>query len=147
MHTLSLPCANIFGGKYRYSEDLLKLASMTVPSPSAFWPPYHTPIRINNLSPLLVNHPDQTFVLEGLKYGFRIGFNHAHQPHSHSRNHLSSGLQPHVVRELITSELADWSVTTSSFQNSPCQPNGPCAEATPEQQVLPHCGPVPLSRS
>ena len=90
----SLPCANIFNGRYRYLEDLMQLSAAATPSQDLRWPQYHTPIEMDRLSVLLTSHPNQAFaayIHQGLTHGFRIGFNSSStQLQSCSSNHPSA---------------------------------------------------------
>ena len=109
-HPVSLSCANIMAGHYRYTSDLLQLASTTLSHPTTPWPQYRSPVRVDLLQPFLDSHPDQpfaTYIQEGLLHGFRVGFNH-NQPNLQSsrRNHPSARNRPHVVSEKLASEVA-----------------------------------------
>ena len=105
----TLPPANIVNGKYRYTEDLLKLEAMAPPQPVANWPQYVSPIKIDYLSPFLNSHPDQafaTYIRHGLHDGFHIGFNYQLvQPQCRGGNHMSARAQPHIIREKLSAEL------------------------------------------
>lgn len=110
--TISLSCANIVNGQYRYIGDLLSLASVATPPATLRFPEYHTPICIQweKLIPFLACHPDQTFaayILNGLTSGFRIGFDpQKTQLKSHHTNHPSSLANKNVVQERISSEIS-----------------------------------------
>lgn len=106
---LFLPCANIVGGRYRYTNELLSLATAVAPQPRT-WPRYSSPVRVELLHPFVAAHPDQayaTYIADGLSNGFRIGFNHRQAPlRSRRRNHPSCQSNPRVVSERILSELS-----------------------------------------
>ena len=109
-NTISLPCANIIQGRYRYIDDLVQLATVSTHSPVYPWPRYHTPIQLQNLSPFLACHPDQAFasyIYNGLTAGFRIGFGQeSTRLRSRDSNHPSSLSNRAVVEERITAEVA-----------------------------------------
>ena len=110
VHPMSLPCANINGGHYRYRDELLALASAVAPQPAPMWPRYHTPVQLDLLHPYLIAHPDQAYanyIAEGLKNGFRIGFSYQSAlPTSRTANHPSCRARPTVVSERIAAELS-----------------------------------------
>ena len=58
--SISLPCASIVNGRYRYMDDLLRLLAGSTSHVDHGWPRYCTPIRVDNLCPFLASHPDQT---------------------------------------------------------------------------------------
>ena len=94
-HSFSLSCASMVNGCCRCTDDLLQLATATVPQPGHCWLSYHTPIQVDQLVPFLNSHPDTafaTYILDGLTIGFRIGFNYRHcSLHSRGSNHPSTG--------------------------------------------------------
>ena len=145
---ISLPCANIFNGRYRYLEDLMQLSAAATPSQDLRWPQYHTPIEMDRLSVFLSSHPDQAFaayIHQGLTHGFRIGFNSSFtQLQSRSSNHpsaLANGsidiLQPHALVS-CTDAKRSWHGTTAT--DVPCQLAQPLPHSsslTDEEQVRP----------
>ena len=110
--TISLPCANILHGQYRYTNDLLALASAVAPKPkpATQWPRYHTPIQLSLLQPYLDAHPGQSYaayIAQGLKDGFRIGFDYrCRQLKPCRKNHPTCLAKPSVVTERVAAELA-----------------------------------------
>lgn len=107
---MALTCANIVRGQYRYTSDLLALASAVAPQQATLWPRYHTPIQLNVLQPYLESHPDRayaTYIADGLRDGFRIGFDYrTRQLNSRRRNHPSCLAKPSTVKERILAEVA-----------------------------------------
>lgn len=108
---ISLACANIVNGHYRYTEDLLELAETSAPPHvHHHWPRYQTPIQVDSLIPFLSSHPDTAFanyIQEGLISGFRIGFNPAlSQLRSQVSNHPSVLANKRIVDERIAAEVA-----------------------------------------
>ena len=106
----SLPWANITDGHYRYTSDLLTLASMRPPQRITQWLHYHTPVRIDLLEPYLDAHPDRlyaTYMAEGLRHGFRIGFTYRRAQIDQSRrtHHPFCNENPQVVSERIQAEV------------------------------------------
>ena len=74
------------------------------------WPHYHTPVRIDLLEPYLDAHPDRlyaTYMAEGLRHGFRIGFTYRNAQIDQSRrtHHPSCNENPQVVSERIQAEV------------------------------------------
>ena len=110
LDSFSLPCANIARGCYRYTDDLLALASASASSPQLTCPHYRSPVRMDALAPFLEAHPDQAFAAytsEGFRTGFRIDFRHGFaQLKSRKRNHPSCRSNPSVVEEKLRVELA-----------------------------------------
>lgn len=106
---ISLPHANIFHGRYKYMDDLMKLETTSTPATDFGWPRYHTPIHVNRLLPFLASHPDQAFaayIYHGLTSGFRIGFSHSTtQLQSRSSNHPSALANTSIVQERIMAEV------------------------------------------
>ncbi len=106
---LSLPCANIEGGVYRYIDDLHALTSRVSPQVIYPWTRYHTPIALEYLRPFLLSHPDQGagIISNGLSHGFHVGFDHHRQQLRSSRhNHPSAYANPAVVDERLAAEVA-----------------------------------------
>ena len=61
-----------------------------------------TPLRVSEWEKLLLPHPDRQFVLDGMKKGFRIGFNYL----SKTRVTMKSAYQhPEVVQRYIHNEV------------------------------------------
>ena len=105
---MSLPCANIVNGRYRYTDDLLTLSTAAA-HPVTRWPRYQSPVRAELLRPYLEAHPDQAFAMyiaNGLVNGFHIGFAHrSAQLRSRNRNHPSCQANLGAVRERLSAEL------------------------------------------
>ena len=107
---MSIPAANIIQGRYRYMQDLHQLSATSSSSPPAVWPKYQSPIRLEELAPLLASHPDQSFaafIVGGLANGFRIGYS-LNRSHLRSRtiNHPSAFANEQVIDDRITAEVA-----------------------------------------
>lgn len=106
----SFPPANIFGGSYRYTGDLLRLESclpQSTSSPSS-WVRGPSPVDVEQLVSFLSCHPDRVFsafILRGMTQGFRIGFDRSRcQLRSVSMNHPSSLANAAVVDSYIATE-------------------------------------------
>ena len=104
---ISLACANITNGHYHYTEDLLKLAAAT-----PLFPVLHgqlCTVRVECLRPYLESHPDSAFAMyiyEGLRNGFRVGFDYHQCPlRGHGVNHPSSLVNEGVVDGRLSSEV------------------------------------------
>ena len=109
MDLTTLPCANLFNGKSRYTHDLLQLAAHNSdPSPPG-WVAYQSPINMERLQPFLSSYPDQdlaSFIRNGLVHGFRIGYHKGREClRSRGRNHPSALANPNVVDQKIQAEL------------------------------------------
>ena len=109
---LSLKCANNNYSQwclYRYTKDLLMLASAKAPKAVHGWPRYRTPICVQSLVPALSSHPDTVFasyILDGLTHGFRIGFDHRSPLRTGCSNHPSSLVNDVVVEARIRDEVS-----------------------------------------
>ena len=108
-HGPSLPCANIVNGRYKYTDELLQLASVSSPPSYQAWPRYQTPIRVEELHQYLASHPDQRFaayIHDGLSMGFRIGFDYRRSTlDTRFTNHPSAQKNTSVVRDKIHAEV------------------------------------------
>ena len=107
----TLPCANLLNGKYRYTDDLLKLAAGGgADHPTHGWSVCPTPINMERLRPFLDKYPDQylaSYIHEGLTRGFRIGYHKSRDClHSRGQNHPSAQANPHIVDGKVCEELA-----------------------------------------
>ena len=107
---ISLPCADIIRGCYRYTRDLLELNAASAPLYVGHrWPGYQTPIQVEKLTPFLSSHPDTAFaayIQDGLTNGFRIGFNPVlSELRSRVSNHPSVLANERVVDERIAAEV------------------------------------------
>ena len=107
----ALPLMGIVAGSghYRYQADLLQLEAATLTTALALWPRGPTPLRYQALQEALRSHPDPeftSFILRGLRDGFRIGFAHQSQRlRATDRNHPSSLANPTSVNAFIAAEL------------------------------------------
>lgn len=106
---VTVPAANIFGSRYRYTADLLELSSISSPSSYSDWPTYQSPIKLDQLAPFLDRHPDRAlaaYIQRGLISGFKVGYSH-NRAHLRSRNinHPSARHNQTVVDDRITAEL------------------------------------------
>ena len=90
-------------GRYCYGEDLKQLAACKlecsgVPS---WLCPVTTPLQWLTWAKALESHPDQDFaayIVEGLRHGFRLGFNYTgHTCTSAKHNMLSAFQYPKVI--------------------------------------------------
>ena len=103
-----LSLMGIVEGRYRYMTDLLALQIPPLTSTLACvrGP---SPIFLNRLLPYLARYPDVAFssyIENGLRHGFRIGFNHESvQLGSSSRNHPSSQEHPGIIADHLREEL------------------------------------------
>ena len=102
-------------GKYSYMEDLRKLDSCRpVPSvaasaslPSEWWR-INTPLKWVKWEFFLRDHPDRDFaryIIEGLRNGFRIGFEYTRHACTPAKRNMMSALQhPSVIDAYIKEE-------------------------------------------
>ena len=109
-HTLQL--MGLCSGRYVYYEDLLGLSA-----PAALAPPLTTisnqpspsPVNLPRLAWYLVSYPDQrlaSYVLSGIRDGFRIGVSGSLSTRSSTRNHPSCQVNPSAVSSYLSSERA-----------------------------------------
>ena len=76
-----------------------KISPATMPSPS--------PLKSEIWEAALRKHPDRWFteyVVQGLEYGFKLGFNGTHPVRSSGRNMSSAYETPHVVSSYLEAE-------------------------------------------
>ena len=69
----------------------------------------NTPLVWQAWDSCLAHHPDQAFrryIVEGIRYGFRVGFNYSRTCTSVSRNLVSAREQPQVIRDYLATECA-----------------------------------------
>ena len=84
-----------------YREDLFKLDSCSGSPPTAKWPVFHSPFRLDNWKYAFVS-----YIQMGLTRGFHIGFDRATSSlKSRRKNHPSAAANPAVVSQYIQSEL------------------------------------------
>lgn len=96
-----------------YTEDLMVLDSCR-PPPSAVGLPgsmqlVTTPLIWQEWDRGLARHPDQQFcryIVDGIRYGFRLGFNYSQVHRSATRNMVSADQQPQVVQDYLATECA-----------------------------------------
>ena len=112
-------------------EDLLYLDGCRPDVPWA-WPAtmrrVSSPLHQQESDRGLRSHPDQRFqkcVVEGVQFGFRVGFNYSRATHSALHNMLSAGEHPEVIREYLLKKCSDGRVLgplnpAHSIQHSPC---------------------------
>lgn len=102
-------------GRYQYREDLLQLdayrPTTAVPLPWAMRQ-IDSPLHWQEWDRCLAAHPDQHFrryIVEGIKCGFRIGFDYRKQAdtRSLSNNMLSAREHPEVVNEYLARECSE----------------------------------------
>ena len=93
-------------------EDLLALDACRPQTPSllpAGMQQINTPLDWRAWDSCLASHPDQAFrqyIVHGIRYGFRIGFNYSHTCTSAMRNLASAREQPQVIRDYLATECA-----------------------------------------
>ena len=69
-----------------------------------------TPLNWREWDRCLMAHPDQrfrTYIVEGIRYGFRIGFNYSSSCVSSPRNMASAMKNPEVIREYLANECSE----------------------------------------
>jgi len=93
-----------------YTEDLLRLdlASPRRGFCRVEFAEVVTPLRLNVWASMLASHEDRRFVdyvLRGIEYGFRIGFDKSVTPGSARKNMQSARDHPEVVSEYLHKEL------------------------------------------
>ena len=107
---ITVPAANIFGSRYRYTAHLLELSAISSPSSYTAWPTYPSPIKLDQLAPFIASHPDRSlasYIQRGLLSGFKIGYSRDRAClRSRNINHPSARHNQAVVDDRITAELA-----------------------------------------
>ena len=105
-------------GPYIYTHQLLKLASCRCPHPQMLpkaLSRVNTPLDHAAWTAALEQHPDPAFthyVLQGIKEGFRIGYDYSsHTPTSSTRNLLSTLQHPAEVEKYLQRELGDGNIS------------------------------------
>ena len=100
-------------GQYHYQRDLKRIhgcVPVTVTQIPDEWRAVHTPLIVPQWQAYLQGHPDPEFVsylLEGIKCGFRIGFDYNnHVCRSAKRNMLSATQNPAVVEKYLATECS-----------------------------------------
>ena len=96
-------------GNYPYTSDLLHLEAMR-PAQAVTDPRLlgiHSPLQVDEWSELLKAHPDQqyvAFLLRGMTFGFRVGFNRAQKLRPAKRNMKSALERPSVIQDYLEQE-------------------------------------------
>ena len=98
---------------YQYTEDLMAIAArkgcaIGGASRDGGINTIVTPLRVSEWEKLLLPHPDRQFVdylLDGMKKGFRIGFNYLSKTRVTKRNMKSAYQHPEVVQQYIDNEV------------------------------------------
>ena len=100
------------GEKYEYLEDMIQMAKRAPPEGGIILPGHqvvNSPLVVAAWQQALKGHPDQKYVrllLEGMKEGFRIGFDYAkYRCSSAKKNMVSACKNPTVVTEYLKKEL------------------------------------------
>lgn len=99
--------------RYQYTEDLMAIAArkgcaIGGASRDSGINTIVTPLRVSEWEKLLLPHPDRQFVdylLDGMKNGFRIGFNYLSKTRVTKRNMKSAYQHPEVVQRYIDNEV------------------------------------------
>ena len=91
--------------------SLVWAPSPPAPWPGSFLPPVSavSPLKVEEFSKELANHPDQQqvfHVLQGLQHGFRLGFQSAHKLKPAKRNKLSALHHAHIVDAYLAKEVS-----------------------------------------
>ena len=109
LSAITLPAANIYQGRYRYTLNLVRLATASSHPLCQTWPIYQSPIKLDLIIPFRDSHPDPAFaayIHMGLLMGFRIGYAQDRlQLRCHTMNHPSALTNEAVVHERIATEL------------------------------------------
>lgn len=96
---------------YKYTADLICL-DLHRPHSSQHAGPLDrvtTPLAIDAWQEALAPHPDRAFanyIINGLRYGFRIGFDRRAHLRSAQSNMESAGLHPEVISKYLETELS-----------------------------------------
>lgn len=99
------------GAQDPFVDQLFALHRLGLASPSPLihpaLRPVRTPLKIDQWTALLHQHPDPQFtdwLMGGLTEGFRIGFNHQHRLRSATSNMQETSDHPEVVSAYVQSE-------------------------------------------
>ena len=68
-----------------------------------------SPLNVDQFARELINHPDQlqvSFVIEGLRYGFKLGFLHSFTLKSANKNKPSAYQHPKVIDDYLANEVS-----------------------------------------
>ena len=100
-----------YTGAYPYTKDLLSLARVGIPgSPTSVREELsgvYTPLKFQHWESMLAAHPDKEYVsylLSGIREGFRIGFNRSSQLTSARKNMQSADEHPSEVIAYLNKE-------------------------------------------
>ena len=93
-------------------DDLLQLDACRpmVPIHLPLGAEVHCPLPWREWDRSLATHPDQRFrhyITEGLRYGFRVGFDYHHRCQPSRRNMASALEQPQVIRDYLAVECSE----------------------------------------
>lgn len=100
-------------GGYKYMDDLLRMDHCRPEVPTRLPTAMEqilTPLNWREWDRCLMAHPDQrfrTYIVEGIRYGFRIGFNYSSSCVSTPRNMASAMKNPEVIREYLANECSE----------------------------------------
>ncbi len=106
--------AGVLGNACMYMADLLAISDKR-PVGLTSWPDIPnwsnivTPMVVGEWDRLLASHPDQScrrYLVDGLQYGFRIGFSHGVADCRSAVSNMSSASErPSVIDEFVDTEL------------------------------------------
>ena len=103
---------------YMYMEHLAVLDSMQ--APLRVLPPslcaIVTPLKWAAWDSQLSTHPDQRFrsyIVNGIRFGFKVGFDYSRQLRSASANMASSRLVPQLITDYLAEECAEGRIISS----------------------------------
>ena len=110
IHDWTLPTYLLTGGRLKYGQQLAKMEACKPKSPTyvpAALLDITTPLVSKLWETELASHPDQHFaayVLNGIKYGFRVGYDRTHTLSSGTGNLVSAQEHPQVVSDYLEQE-------------------------------------------
>ena len=98
-------------GEYRYTAQLATLDKMQSPVRDVHkaFQEIVTPLQWQMWDSLLATHPDQRFrryIIEGIRNGFKIGFDYSRPLRSAGSNMASTRQMPGVIRDYLAEECA-----------------------------------------
>jgi len=124
-------------GGYKYMDDLLRMDHCRPEVPTRLPTAMEqilTPLNWREWDRCLMAHPDQrfrTYIVEGIRYGFRIGFNYSSCVSS-PRNMASAMKNPEVIREYLANECSEGRVLGPLDPGSLPQVNTSCFGVIPK---------------